>query len=151
MMANSRSPTEKTNGVVQLPVRSRIQPNANGERMPATAPAAFINALDEPAKFGAMSMAAIHSGAIATPKKNKADRKAGESDHQIVDEDRPKRMRHLRQVSQPSLVWPRVRRRYDPAPTSDWHLHARIGVNVARENVVPVLIAVPLCHADSGF
>ena len=41
MMANSRSPTEKTNGVVQLPVRSRIQPNATGERMPATAPAAF--------------------------------------------------------------------------------------------------------------
>jgi hypothetical protein len=60
-------------------------------------------------------------------------------------------MRHLRQVSQPSLVWPRVRRQYGPAPASDWHLHARIGGNVARENVVPVLIAVPLCHADSGL
>ena len=40
-MANSSSPTEKTNGVVQLPVRSRIQPNAIGERIPV----AFIKDL----------------------------------------------------------------------------------------------------------
>jgi hypothetical protein len=32
-------------------------------------------------------MAAVHSGAIATEEKQR-DRKAGEADHQIVDEDR---------------------------------------------------------------
>jgi hypothetical protein len=47
-------------------------------------------------------------------------------------------MRHLRQVSQPSLVWPSVRRRYGPAPASDWHLHARIGVNVATRRPSPL-------------
>src|SRR6266404_9107997 len=31
-MANSSRPTEKPNRVVQLPVRSRIQPNATGDR-----------------------------------------------------------------------------------------------------------------------
>jgi hypothetical protein len=48
-MANSKSPIEKPNGIVQLPVRSRIQPNTTGENIPATAPAAFISALEEPA------------------------------------------------------------------------------------------------------
>jgi hypothetical protein len=48
-MANSKRPTEKANGIVQLPVRVRIQPNATGDNIPATAPAAFISALALPA------------------------------------------------------------------------------------------------------
>ena len=40
---------ETANGSVQLPVRSRIQAKATGERMPATAPEAFISELEVPA------------------------------------------------------------------------------------------------------
>jgi hypothetical protein len=46
---SSKSPRETVDGVVQLPVRSRIQPNATGDIIPATAPAAFISALALPA------------------------------------------------------------------------------------------------------
>src|SRR6516162_2251800 len=63
-IANSNSPTETANGSVQLPVRSRIQAKATGERMPATAPEAFISELEVPAKSGAMSIVAVHSGEI---------------------------------------------------------------------------------------
>jgi hypothetical protein len=48
-MANSKRPTEKANGIVQLAVRVTIQPNATGDNIPATAPAAFISALALPA------------------------------------------------------------------------------------------------------
>src|SRR5215472_8981271 len=48
-MANNNKQTETANGNVQLPVRSRIQAKATGERMPATAPAAFISELEVPA------------------------------------------------------------------------------------------------------
>ena len=48
-MANSNRQTETANGSVQLPVRSRIQAKATGERMPATAPEAFISELEVPA------------------------------------------------------------------------------------------------------
>jgi len=48
-MANSNRPVETANGVVQLPVRVRITPNAKGESIPATAPEAFISALALPA------------------------------------------------------------------------------------------------------
>jgi hypothetical protein len=46
--------------MVQLPVRSRIQPNATGDRMPATAPAAFVSALALP--VSAVAMAASLAG-----------------------------------------------------------------------------------------
>src|SRR6202041_21638 len=67
---------ETANGRVQLPVRSRIQPKATGDNMPATAPAAFISALELPAYSGAMSVVAIHIGEIAVSRKNKAAVKA---------------------------------------------------------------------------
>jgi hypothetical protein len=40
-MADSNRQTETANGSVQLPVRWRIQANASGDMIPATAPAAF--------------------------------------------------------------------------------------------------------------
>ena len=48
-MANSNRQTETANGSVQLPVRSRLQAKAMGERIPATAPEAFISELEVPA------------------------------------------------------------------------------------------------------
>src|ERR1700731_1919183 len=69
-MANSNRQTETANGSVQLPVRSRIQAKATGERMPATAPEAFISELEVPAESGAMSIVAAHSGGMAKPRKN---------------------------------------------------------------------------------
>src|SRR4029077_16135364 len=69
-MAKSNRQTETANGSVQLPVRSRIQAKATGERMPATAPEAFISELEVPAKSGAMSIVAVHSGEIAKPREN---------------------------------------------------------------------------------
>src|SRR5215472_8976843 len=41
--ATANPPTENANRVVQPPVRSSNQPNATGDKMPATAPVAFIS------------------------------------------------------------------------------------------------------------
>src|ERR1700760_2825549 len=47
-IAHSNSTMENANGIVQLPVRSRMKAKATGDRMPATAPEVFISALEEP-------------------------------------------------------------------------------------------------------
>jgi hypothetical protein len=48
-IAKSKNPAESANSAVRLRVRSRSQPKATGDRILATAPAAFIGALEEPA------------------------------------------------------------------------------------------------------
>src|SRR5712691_11280530 len=80
---NSNSPRQMLNGVVQLPVRSRIQPNMRGDSMPATANAAISVAVMSGWRRGSSWKYHHHRAAQKADKMPSTTNERGQDNHTI--------------------------------------------------------------------